>query len=253
MSEMSARCFNKQGLKKAVEFLNAKEEPQLAVNWIHDEDYSFKIEDLELKLDTEFKFRDKFELGKYLVESFGDLSKKDIYSEVGFWTWICFLYLDQLVKRKNGNPVYFKYWNYILTPKGQRSSLQYRHRIFAWYYLYLKFNEKSRFFLSTEEPYAQGDTIEQILSTNWALTQHFDLFYDLYFDEELGRAKSGVLIHLPDKKSKKKKNGKYNASGKVRRLLKELKQIDTVYITHKLSDDKLKEVIGDEFKEFFGQ
>ena len=74
---------------------------------------------------------------------------------------------------------------------------------------------------------------------NWALTQHFDLFYDLYFDEELGRAKSGVLIHLPDKKSKKKKNGKYNASGKVRRLLKELKQIDTVYITHKLSDDKL--------------
>ena len=250
MSKIQARTFNKNGLKKARQFLDNKEEPNL-INWIFDPEYSSKIENRNLEVDTDFQFSNKYELGKYLVENFGDITEEDLYQDSGFWTWICFLYLEQLVERKrNGAPIYRKHWNYMLTPKGHKSSLAYRHRIFAWYYAFLNYGDKSKLFLSDDEPFAQGDTIEQLLSTNWALTQHFDLFYDLYFDEKTGRAKKGSLNQLPTKDSKKTK-GKYAGSGKMRRLLKVLQQIDTVYITHKLSKEDIKEIIGDEFKDNF--
>ncbi len=244
--EYPVRILNQDGLMRGSQDIAQEVEPQLFLNWINEPEYSSKA-NIDVSLDSDFNFDNKLELAKYLHSCLGDLSSEH-RENPGLWTWICFLYLDKLVKRKNnGTPQYSASPNYILTHKGHSSSLSYRHRIYSWYGLYERYGEKSKFFLSTDEPFSQGAVIENIASRYWLTHQHFDLIYDLYFDENTNR----VIVGFDNKEPKygeKKVDGKYKGAGKMRRLTKVLSQLETVYILKKMDLKKRKDLLGDEFK-----
>jgi len=246
MKNYKLRRLNQEGLRRGQDDIAHNIEPQLFTNWINDPDFSSPIEEMDIFLDQEFIFDNKLDLAKYLHEKMGEIPE-EYREDEGLWTWICFLYLDKLVKRKNGKPLFMAKPNYILTHKGQRSSLGYRHRIYAWYGLFEKHGEKSKFFLSTDEPTSQGAVIENVASSHWISSQHFDLLYDLYYDQERGRVKVG-FDNKPPKVGDNKIEGKYSGQGKMRRLAKVLSQIDTVYILRKMDLNEKHEILGEEFK-----
>ena len=246
MKNYKLRRLNQEGLRRGQDDIAHNIEPQLFTNWINDPDFSKPIEEMDIFLDQDFIFDNKLDLAKYLHEKMGEIPE-EYREDEGLWTWICFLYLDKLVKRKNGKPLFMSKPSYILTHKGQRSSLAYRHRVYAWYNLFEKYREKSKFFLSTDEPTAQGAYIENVASSHWISSQHFDLIYDLYYDQELGRVKKGFDNKIP-KVEDNKIEGKYAGQGKMRRLAKVLSQIDTVYILRKMDLNERREILGEEFR-----
>ena len=243
---IKVRKFNNDGLLRAAEHITLGDQPYLAYNWLRLDEYTSPVS-IDVEIDLDFEFNDKYELAKYLFGKLGDIPEED-KAESGFWTWLCFLYLDKLVnKKRDGSPDYKALPNYILTWRGPRSHLSYRHRVYEWYRLYENYKEKARFFLSTQEPYAQGATIENISSRNWVVTQHLDLLFDLYYDEENGRVIKG-FDNKPPEVGEKKFDGKYRGEGKVRRAIKVLQQLDTVYILRKINLEGRKEILGPEFK-----
>ena len=240
------RILNKSGIRMGQDEIALKTEPQLFLNWINLPEYSTKAE-FDVSLDKDFSFDNKLELAKYLHQQLGEIPDK-YREDPGLWTWICFLYLDKLVERKNGLPNYYAAPNYILTHRGHKSSLAYRHRVYAWYGLYEKHGDEAKFFLSSGEPYQQGAVIENIASRFWINDGHFDLIYDLYFDEEKQRIRKN-FDEKPPQISDKKVGGKYKGEGQMRRLIKVLRQLDTVVILKKMNLSQKKEYIGPEFND----
>ena len=96
--DIALHKFNHKGIKQAISFINNKEDPSQAYDLAKDPELIEKVmPNKQININLEFK--DKYELGKYLNEKLGKVDE-DLMEDIGFWTWICFLYLDKFIERK---------------------------------------------------------------------------------------------------------------------------------------------------------
>mgnify|MGYP001173503858 CR=1 FL=1 len=204
---------------------------------------------LEEEIDLDFTFNRKSELGKYLHDTLkASLDTKN--EDAGLWTWLCFAYIDKLIKQDNKGKWYLNHPHYLFTSKGHKSKLTYRHMIYSAYLAYDLWGQKSDIFDASSEPHQYGDTREQFLSRNY-IYQHFNLFFSTFYDSTKQGLKSGGAVTTRKDKNTgvwaKKKDGTYQGRGGLRRWIKVLDQKAKIYRLHGMKEKEIRKLTSPEF------
>ena len=200
------------------------------------------------KIDLDKKFKDRYDIAKYLNNIMHNefIANKDQYEQdIGLWSWIALVYFDQISEVIRAND------NYILNTHPQR---WYRHCIFGPYYLFERYGDHSRLYISgniTE----MGNGIEQAISRNFLMSNKVarELMTILYADpNNNGIAKKDTLSTTAKKAKQILKNGKASKRGYggIARFSSVFKQIRLTCYVHTISPSMLLEMMGDEFKKW---
>jgi hypothetical protein len=130
------------------------------------------------------------EMGEYLHNFFlrSDLARRRVFGEKGLWTWLAYLWFDQLCPDKNPQK---KYENYICTSDYRR---YYRHLVATTYYIYdLHGTDNSRLFLECSLD-SNNSFVEQLASRQDIITNKalIEVAHRFYWDARTNKPKRGA-------------------------------------------------------------
>lgn len=195
----------------------------------------------EVKI-MEFAFGSRFEMGKYLFETFENngIGREILINNPGIWNWITYYWIDSLCPEENGRrKIQEDISRYIFRPSvaGGRAKKEQRHLILGAWEAYYLHGEFSRLLLSTPA-HQHGDFAEQLsayqdIMTNKALVE---AAYKLYWDRKKNRPKVGAS-------SRKRK-------GNVRRFILVADQLDLTYDLYGMEASKILEILPAEFDDW---
>ena len=128
----------------------------------------------DILIDQKKPFRTRYDLGKYIheiiFEAFPTRSVRNGYNNnPDFWSWLAFIYLDQLTKDFtirsliNRNEHYIPAVGDFRKTWGQRP-IHYRHAIREPFRLYSQYGEQSKIYFNPKDVCFSGDLIESIRS-----------------------------------------------------------------------------------------
>lgn len=175
----------------------------------------------------------KYESAVYLSEQLELQINRDLYYNIGMWTWLSAFYLDYVcplrsegTRKPGGNP------RHILSdPRNWQR--YYRHLLACPCRLYTELGEASRPLLhGTLEKH--GDMIEQIaayqeIGTNPGIIDAVNL---LYWDQTNSKLKRGAAS---------------KSAGSVRRFVHVIRQYQLTYDLNSMTGGKIAELLPDEF------
>lgn len=154
------------------------------------------------------KFSNRFELGKYLADTIPSNSAAGDYENVGFWSWISAVYIDQILKPNKGGKT-FQLWTSVrYIPQPQLSKRRYyRHLTFLPYWICKMHAPETAEFFLMRRPYEHSDIIEQLYTSDENFTPYpgvIDVAKRLYIDKAnqnyrpnvTGRATPGSAVRL---------------------------------------------------------
>ena len=260
MSELlSLRRLKDSGIEEFFEFINRKrigESVQTPSHLINDHE---KSEDmyLDVKIDPEKRFPNRFEFGTYLWGKIRSDWKENLRADAGLWTWLALVYFDQLCPKKKPSDTE----HYILTVGkwriGCARDYSYRHSVLTPVRIIKDFNDYAEFFLcgTVDRPFTDmtemGDAIEQVFSRQCVMRNKnlLDTVFHLYQDNLTKRVKKGAMS---DPKIKRLKSGQWSQVGKggARRLIsKAIPRLELTYNVTKIVPDGLLKIAGEEFSE----
>ena len=241
--------LNEEGLNAFRELLNKRKNNVLSpVEQIaFDKEFISKTS-FKAKIDLDKKFKDRYDIAKYLKNIMHNeyIINKDQYDQdIGLWSWIALVYFDQISKTIRHQD------NYIYNTHPQR---WYRHCIFGPYYLFERYGDHSRLYISgniTE----MGNGIEQAISRGFLMSNRVarELMTILYADpNNNGIAKKNTLSTTAKKEKQILKNGKASRRGYggIARFSTVFKQIRLTCYVHSISPGMLLEMMGGEFKQW---
>ncbi len=205
-------------------------------------------------VDLSLVFADRYEFGKYLVESFGDDFDDEYYHDSGLWAWLALAYFEQLRGKKfrtrNGRRSATQKVEHFVPHewlKATGRSLGYRHSVRTAFRFYREFGDNARFYTSKRGMESFGDMAEQTASDSRIMSSPVlrQLMMDLYQNED-GYAKTGTLAIRPSSSAKARRSSK--AFGKLRRLMDDyLPRVQLTYDVNVMKPDEIRKLCGDEF------
>ena len=190
-----------------------------------------------LAIDPDMQFKDRCHMGEYLSQVLpSDLSLVQ-YSNVGLWSWVSALYVQQLMeKQKKGK--HWKLWSaYRFIPGEYQKFRYYRHLAFMAFWLHRAFGkEVAQFFLS-RPVHAHSDAIEQLY------TQDRD------FLASRGLMKAAVEMYIDPKTESMRRNALGELTpGSARRLATKIaKQLQMNYDLYSMDKDEVYALLPSEF------
>ena len=203
----------------------------------------------EITIDMEREFESRFYLGKYVYEivskAFGIKNNKFEYLEdPGFWTWLSFLYFDQLTKNKTLIRRMEHYIPDLGEFKGRLEprSLAYRHSVREHFKIYSQFGEEGKiYYLSSTKIFEQGNIIESIRSRKHCLNHpEIHRYLVLKYSLPSGFARMSTAT-TPNPKSG-------TGIDSTLRLAKIYKRLNLTYIGLLLTAEELADTIGPGFE-----
>lgn len=232
-----ARVFSEQGIEKFREYIqNLKTNQQVARPNLNCEPYSLEFQ-LPVEIDETKIFNSRMEIGRYLKECFekSGVSRADVIGNRGMWTWLAYLWFDQLCPVMSGRRNVRETARYICSSDYTD---YYRHYVAASYDIYsLHGEQNSRLFLYNEV-YQHNDFIEQIASKQEIISSRplIDVLHRLYWDAGSNRPKRGA-------QSK-------NKPGNIRRYKKIAGQLELTYDIYNMRADEILRLLPPEFNEW---
>ncbi|MBL7086715.1 MAG: hypothetical protein ISS28_06425 [Candidatus Cloacimonetes bacterium] len=228
------RYFNEDGINRFIEFIeNSKENKDTPKPNLNTDLYSTEFINDQL-IDDDRIFESRMDLGSYLYEYIDSnrLNKTKIEKNYNFWTWISYIWFDQLCPIVNGKRKINEIFRYICIGSWKK---YYRHLVASSYRLYTLHDDKySQIFLHTKV-YTHNDYIEQLASRQDFIsnTKFIKLVHKLYWDEKKMKPKVGSS----DRKRK----------GSLRRLLTITSQLELTYDIKNLEPEELMNLLPPEF------
>ena len=214
-----------------------------------DDEYSEIISDTQI--DTLKIFENRFEMAKYIYEiinqAFPDRkSKSPFINNPDFWSWLAFIYLEQLTKNFTVKNIMRRNEHYIPAIGRFRKTwsqipIHYRHSIREPYRIFSQFGENSKIYFNPKDVCFAGNMIETLRSRK-ATANHPTIndYVNLKYDRGDGFAKSGASTKVvPDKGTGK--------SSTVR-LGKIYKRLNKNYCAKELSSIQIAEKVGPGFE-----
>jgi len=181
------------------------------------------------------QFQSKLELAKYLDDFFtqSNLKREDVLGRNGLWTWLAYLWFDQLAPFDNsGNRLIGEMAKYICSSDYRD---YYRHFVAGPYMIYsLHGKNNSRIFLYSPV-YEHNDFIEQIASRQFLIAHRnlVEAFSILYLDSASGKPKRGA-------QSRKK-------PGNIRRFVRIVQQFELTYDLYEMRPEQIIDLLPPEF------
>jgi len=256
VSKTKVRALNYRGIERFAEFITqtrraeAEDGKQLAVpsHLMIDPEF-LELQEFNSEVDLSRRFKDRYELGEYLVSQLGRSFIDANYEVHGVWSWFALGWFSQLRARKTQRHEHFIPYEWFANPTewfGGYQSLGYRHSVRASFEVVARFGESGRFFISQRGPSYFGDASEQLLSEQRirSSAKLLELLFELYQDTD-GYMKRGALDKVaPPDKAKGSKSG----YGGIRRLTDAV--LPRVKLTHDIDLMPTKlilKICGDEF------
>ena len=179
-------------------------------------------------------FPTRMELGRYLSESFtkAGINRADVIGKRELWTWIAYLWFDQLCPVLNKVRNVRETARYICTSDYRN---YYRHYIAASYDIYsLHGNKNSRLFLYSPL-HVHNDFIEQIASRQYIISNRslVDVAHRLYWDAHSNSPKRGSQSR--------------NKPGNHRRFVRMVGQLELTYDIYSMTPDEILNLLPEEF------
>jgi len=256
---MTLRKLNESGVDRFLDFCNRKRNEDHSLkppfNLIQESETS-EDSGLNIEIDTEKKFLNRIELGKYLWEKFKGVWNDSLLQDSGLWSGLALIYFDQFCP-SSGKPNRSEH--YILTAgkwRGSGHNLHYRHCVLAPLRIVKDYSEYEDFFLGGTEksPYKDmtnmGEGIEQVASKQRVMRNKNILksVMELYRDPKTGRVKTASMSQPVRKKNEKTGKWKDQGKGGARRYTAlELPRLDLVCSTATMETEKIIELAGEEF------
>lgn len=236
--EIKVRELNLKGINAFRSFLDdMRNDPLLDIpdDFLNNNVYS-KVKNDDVYLNKN-EFDNKFDLAKYLYNNIvEDNLIKNIWFNVGLWSWLSILFFDIICPKKDGYRQVLSDYRYILevSKVGGGWSRFYRHLIASPVRLYAFHFENSRILLSSDF-HQSGDMIEQFASKRELAGNKtlIGVLNKLYLNTSTGKMKTGAQTRTKP--------------GTHRRYKSFLNQIGMTYDIQSMKSDELIELLPDEY------
>jgi hypothetical protein len=213
-----------------------RENPSLPVpmEWLTDDTMTTVVPEVS-RIDRP-GFATKREAADYLQNLLAPIDGKDLFRDVGLWSWLSFFYFDDVCPAKNGRRKPGASPRHILEPDVW--TRRYRHLLASPLFVLKNLPNHNRLFL--EAPLAEfGDVAEQFLSRFFLMripgvAQASEM---LYFDPATNRPKAGLCPKWQNAKAGDLRN----------RLPTRVEQLSRTYDIQVLTGDQLLTLLGKEF------
>lgn len=234
---MELRRFNSVGIETFREALAiCRENPKsdVSIELLDNQDLS---EALNPAIEIEQRnFATKRDAAVYLSQLFANLSKQDLLSDSGLWSWLSLYYFDVVCPKQAGERKVRNDYTYIFEPKSSRHF--YRHLLFvSWRILDIAPNHNRLLLgssISSLDKFT-SEVIKRLYLTR--IPCFFEVLDRLYWDDSIGRARPGVTNFA-----------KVTAGNLAHRLPVRIRQLEKTYDLQSLTADQLIDLLGEEFQ-----
>ena len=231
------RVFSAQGVDKFREHILAlKNHPKISHPDLNSEPYSSKFK-IHVKIDEKKTFSTRMEMGNYLSKSFEEAGvwRSNIIGNSGLWTWLAYIWFDQLSPIGKGKRIIRETAKYICS---SNYTDYYRHYVAATYDIYSLYGEKnSRLFLYNPV-HEHNDFVEQLASRQFIISNPslIEVASRLYWDKSKDFPKRGAQSR--------------NRPGNHRRLIKVFAQFELTYDIYSMTSDEILSLLSTEFNDW---
>ena len=217
---------------------------------------------IDIKIDQNKIFKDRFEFGKYIHNILKNKIKNDptLMNDENLWTWLTILYIDQFAKNAKGKIVLSSEIEvYVLDfSAGNNHERSYRHIAHICFKAYETFGDKMKF-MCGPNPTIYGKTGGEFWEQTTAsplLFEHrnlFNLCHSLYTDPITGYAKKNFASKYEETNGVFKINsrgplkGHYSGTASIRRFIEVLRYIQKKFRYKKMSTKDIKNTLPSEF------
>lgn len=181
------------------------------------------------------RLKKKADAAYYLGSALNPMPDSDLIKNAGLWTWLTLFYFEEVCPVTSSGRTVRNDYHYVFEPGNTRHF--YRHLLFiSWRVLHLA-SEHSRLFLGS--PLSTLDKVTTEVMKRLFLTRIpciFEVLDRLYWDEDRGRARPGIVGARPAKRG-----------DLTHRLPIRIRQLEKTYDLLTLNADQLIELLGAEF------
>lgn len=230
---IALRIFTEEGIEMFHKYIQeVKNNPRAVKPELNSDSYSRRFDTI-IRIDENRKFSNRFEMAKYLFSMF-DKIKIDgakIINERNLWTWIAYVWFDQICPLKNGERKVRETGKYICSSDYTD---YYRHLIAFTYDVFCIHGDNSRIFLYSPVN-EHNDFIEQLASRQKIISsvKLIETVTKLYLDSKSGFPKKGAQSR--------------NRPGNVRRLISVFDQLELTYDIRNIDSNKIVKMLPKEF------
>lgn len=230
---MQARQLNDSGISEFRNYIEQlRHNPSASKPDLGAERFS-SVYDRKLEIDPAINFVDKMQLAEYVNEcvTASGIGKERMMKSDGLWTWMAYLWIDQLCPMVNGNRRVLETAKYICSSDYTD---YYRHLVAGPYYIFSSIGkEYSRLFLKTKL-FTHNDFMEQLASRQYIISSRniIEAAHYLYWDEARDEPKVGATGRKP---------------GNLRRFINLIGQLELTYDIYSMSGLELISLLPPEF------
>ena len=234
---INLRVLTEEGIDRFGRYIqNLRNDPNEQRPDLNTEPFSIEFNPV-INIDDEKTFTSKMELGKYLAERFdqASISRTDVIGNRGLWSWMSYLWFDQLCPLTNGSRTVLETAKYICSSDYRN---YYRHYIAVTYDIFsLHGEDNARLFLYNPV-YKHNDFVEQLASRQ-NIISNLNLVrvaHQLYWDSNGDRPKRGAQSR--------------NRQGTLRRLIRIFAQLELTFDIYIMNPDEIMRLLPSEFNEW---
>ena len=194
-----------------------------------------KIFSPNVVIDETKSFATKKDLAEYLCNTFTKsyISREAAIGERGLWTWLSYIWFDQLTNNQNN---ILKRDEYYICTEPSNYRRYYLQLVAAPFIIYtaLGGSRISMIFLYNP-PYQSNDFTERVAPNQFIISHPniVEAIYNLYWDVTKGKPKRGATsIHRP---------------GNVRRFIKIIRQFELTYDVYSMTAAQIIDLLPEEF------
>lgn len=226
---MRVRTFTEAGVEEFRKYLlELHQDPSKTRPDLNRSQYSTEF-GTNVEVDETRTFSTRFELAEYLHECFSSagLARRDIMTNSNLWTWLAYLYFDQLCPVKNNVRHVHEMSRYIYS---SHYTDYYRHYVAGAYDLYTLHGAKfSKLFLCSP-PFELNEYTEQLASRQFIISNKVAIqtAYALFWDGSAKKPREGRAGKGP---------------GSVRHFAQVLGQLELTYDIHSMDMQTLIELL----------
>ena len=196
---------------------------------MYSQEFSPKVE-----VDEKVSFASKLALAKYLDQCFRTvgISREDVLGNKGLWTWLAYLWFDQLT---NNCRNILKREEYYICTEPSNYRRYYLHLVASPYIIYSLHGVPISMPFLYNEVWKSNDFAERVAPNQFIISHKnlVEVIYKLYYDESKNRPKKGATGR--------------NIGGGVRRFIKVIQQFEFTYDIYSMPSEQIIDLLPHEF------
>jgi hypothetical protein len=188
-----------------------------------------------IEVDEAGTFRSKLDLAAYLDDCFGrvGLRRETILGNKGLWTWLAYLWFEQLTNRRSN---ILKRDEHYICAETSNYRRYYIHLVSPPYIIYSHRGLRPFSMLFLYNPPWEINDFTERVAANQFLISHVDVveaIYSLYFDQSKGKPKPRATSR--------------GVAGSVRSFIRVFQQLELTYDVYSMSPEEIIDLLPSEF------